>query len=115
MPFVILFSLGLTALACAVPMPVRAGALKDIEDSASRPPPADVERGEPAESSQGRDAGEQVEHRADAGGWRFLGFILLMPWSVPRLIVDQPCALGFAAYPYADGRGSVRHDSRVRD
>jgi hypothetical protein len=115
-PFAIFFSLALAAIVCAVPVPVRAGPLKDIEDTAS-PPPSDRRHDERTEPSgggdTGGDTGDEVERDAEGAGWRILGFILLMPWTVPRLLVDQPCAGGFAAYPYADGRGNVRHDARL--
>jgi hypothetical protein len=116
MPLVSLTRALVVAALCLQPVLARAGALKDIEDNAGPAPPRDPPAEHPDQpayaggSSAGGSSVVNDEEQSSNTISSFWLYVLLFPWKVPKLLVDDPCAAGFADYPYADGRGSLRRD-----
>jgi hypothetical protein len=93
-------------LACCSLFPrfAHAGALQDVEDAASGPSHDDDDDDD--RSSGGPNYGTSNE----PGDQRptLLEHIFLFPWTLPRLLADDPCLMGYALYPYRDGFGQLR-------
>jgi hypothetical protein len=104
----------LAGLACLVPALARAGSLQHVEDAARSPPDHDDDddRDHSAHHGGGGD-GIHVTVNDGASGDQsdeptWLELLVLAPWTLPRLLIDDPCLLGYAPYPYHDGLGQLR-------
>ena len=91
------------------PRLVQAGPLKDIEDSGRDKPTRDSnDGGSRGSSDRSSDDDDDDGDDGDSLAARFFMRVILMPYSLPMLLVDQPCLTRFAASPYVTGRGNLR-------
>jgi hypothetical protein len=109
------FVLSIVLTFAILPTRAFAGPLQDIEDSAtasnrkrsststSRSSGPAHERGDGDRSTDGRST--------DDDETSFWAYVFLMPWLVPRMLVDDPCLHRYAPYPYLGGRGQLRVQS----
>jgi hypothetical protein len=106
----------LAGLVCFAPALARAGSLQDVEDAA-RPShdddDDDDDRDQSAHHHGGGGDGIYVSGGDSSSSDQseeptLLELIVLAPWALPRLLIDDPCLLGYAAYPYRDGVGQLR-------
>jgi hypothetical protein len=91
----------------------RAGSLQDVENAAREPSHDRDDRHEHSQRSSG--GGGSVQSSSSNTGPKdpneepsLLELIVLAPWTLPRMLIDDPCLLGYALYPYRDGLGNLR-------
>ena len=89
-----------------LPRAALAGPLQDVEDAASKPS-RDEERGSPGSARDTSDDGTNVELDGERRA-PFARHLVLFPWTLPRLLIDDPCLSAYALYPYRDGHGPLR-------
>jgi hypothetical protein len=105
-------------IACCALFPrlAHAGALQEVEDAASKRSDDDDDDDD---DDRSRGSGGYVHHASSGPNYGAMGeqggdrptvleHIFLFPWTVPRLLIDDPCLVGYARYPYDAGFGQLR-------
>lgn len=95
------------------PRLAHAGALQDVEDAADRPSHDDADDDDDRSSNRYGLDSSSGSVTITSGDDRPTVFehIFLFPWTLPRLLIDDPCLAGYARYPYHEGFGQLRRAS----
>jgi hypothetical protein len=96
-----------------LPALARAGSLQDVEDAASDAGNDRDDQDDESDEGSHSDSGGYVESTSygsssEDEGPSTLELIFLAPWTLPRHLIDDPCLMGYAQYPYRDGVGLLR-------
>jgi hypothetical protein len=90
---------------------VRADALRKVDEAAADEASAPVRTHSSSHyesNASSTTPGDDVIDENDRQALRDRVLLVLMPWTLPIAVMDEPCLRGYARHPYADGHGQLR-------